>query len=35
MVAMMDNLTVETAETEDEVSEGLEVALGMEIEEVG
>ena len=31
----LNNLTIETAGTEEEATEGLEVALGMEVEEVG
>ena len=33
MVVVLDNLTIETGGTEEEEAEGLEAALGMEVEE--
>ena len=35
MADVMSNLNIETAGTEDEEAENIEVALGMEIEESG
>ena len=35
VAAVLDNLTIETEGIEEESAEGLEAALGMEVEEVG